>query len=88
MNLSNEQLTKYYEMTNDNQHGLLLEEIASDFKMSRYEGMLKSINNIHQIEGCLENDLLQVRNRIKVDILGELAHILSDNDYNALRSTM
>ena len=84
MNLSNEMITNYCYMTEINAHGEVLEEIARDFKLTHYTKLFQAINTIHALEGHLSYDVLQVRDRLKLEMMDIFKANLNDLDYEEL----
>ena len=86
MNLSTKMLTNYRYMTEINAHGELLETVAKDFNLMIYVNLFKAINNIHSVEGHLNYDVLQVRDRLKLEMMEILKRKINDLDYEEMKS--
>ena len=82
--LTNEMLTKYYDLVQNNCHGEVLEGVSRDFKLKNYITIFKSINTIHNLEGSLSHDLLLVRDRMKMDMFDHLKRLLTNEEYDAI----
>lgn len=63
--ITNKMITNYQSLIENNNHGELLETIAADLKLNKMKQVFHSINTIHNIEGHIEYDLLQVRDRYR-----------------------
>ena len=86
MNLSTKMLTNYRYMTEINAHGELLETVAKDFNLMIYVNLFKAINSIHSVEGHLNYDVLQVRDRLKLEMMEILKRKINDLDYEEMKS--
>ncbi len=63
INLTQNQLNKIAELTDDNLHGEALQYIAKITHLDWYETIFKHINKLHDIEGSMPQDLRAYRSR-------------------------
>jgi hypothetical protein len=61
--LTQNQLNKIAELTDDNQHGEALQYIAKITHLDYYVRIFKSVNALHNIEGSMPEDLRAYRSR-------------------------
>lgn len=69
------QLQTIAQMTDDNQHGEVLQYIAKIVGHKQYETIFKLINQLHNIEGSMPTDLREYRNRNRNELF---TYIVSD----------
>lgn len=68
MNLTQNKIKEYEELTNWNHHGELLEVIASDLGLTKHKKAFQHINALHELEGNLTQDLQNIRNNYKIEM--------------------
>ncbi|MEK4025474.1 hypothetical protein [Sporosarcina sp. FSL W7-1283] len=86
MKLTKEKVNYYNHLVDNNCHGELLTTIASDFKLERYKKAFGSILTIHNVDGHLNYDVSQIRNRFKDEMKMYLKNNLSIEDYSVISS--
>lgn len=73
--MTNVQLQTIAQMTDNNQHGEVLQYIAKCVGHKQYESIFKLINQLHNIEGSMPTDLRSYRDRNREELF---AFIISD----------
>lgn len=86
MNITSEMTNNYDYLLNKNCHGELLVAIADDFNLNYYKDVFKAINTIHDMEGHLNHDLYQVRNRFRDDMKNAIISRLNGDELETVLS--
>lgn len=84
MILTLDQIKKYVEMIECNQHTELLVEIASDFNIGFYKEVFQNVLNIHNLQGYMSPELAQFRTRMTNEMKEYFKNHLTENDYALL----
>lgn len=79
-----EQINKYKKMTDNNQHGELLLEIAKYFNLTEYRVIFSDINEIYNTQGYIDNELFDLRRRLGYAMFQELKQIVHEDDFKKL----
>lgn len=86
--ITEEQLNKIAEMTDNNQHGEVLGYIAKIVKKKNYEKIFYHINEIHTIEGYIPTTLLKYRNEQKDELFGYIKSELGMEIFDEINSQL
>ena len=81
-------LTKISEMTDNNQHGEVLQYIAKITGHKIYEAIFNHINKLHDLEGSMPTDLREYRTRNKNEMFEYIKSEYGQTIFNQIYSNL
>jgi len=88
MAITQQQLDKIAELTDDNAHGEALQYIAKIVGHKILEKILKHINELHKLEGSMPTDLRTYRNRQRDELFGYIKSDLGEDTFTLIYSQL
>jgi len=86
--ITKKMLNNIYQMTDNNQHGEVLQYIAKIIGHKIYEAIFTHINKLHDLEGSMPTDLREYRNRNRNEMFEYIKSEYGIETFNKIYSNL